>query len=109
MGRANSSIWMIKYDYIIIGAGSAGCVLANRLSNNPEHHILLIEAGKRDKKLEIGIPGGYGNLHRSSVDWGFSTVPQQHVINRRIYLPRGKALGGIQFDQCDGLCTWEQG
>ena len=83
-----------KYDYIIIGAGSAGCVLANRLSKNPAYQILLIEAGKTDKKMEIRIPGGYGNLHRSSVDWGFSTVPQQHVNNRNIYLPRGKTLGG---------------
>ena len=94
MARANSSIQMNKYDYIIIGAGSAGCVLANRLSKNPAHQILLIEAGKRDKKVEIGIPGGYGNLHRSTVDWGFSTVPQEHVNNRNIYLPRGKTLGG---------------
>ena len=76
MAKANSSIQMNKYDYIIIGAGSAGCVLANRLSKNPANQILLIEAGKRDKKVEIGIPGGYGSLHRSSVDWGFSTVPQ---------------------------------
>ena len=94
MARANSSIQMNKYDYIIIGAGSAGCVLANRLSKNPANQILLIEAGKRDKKVEIGIPGGYGNLHRSTVDWGFSTVPQEHVNNRNIYLPRGKTLGG---------------
>ena len=85
---------MNKYDYIIIGAGSAGCVLANRLSKNPTQNILLLEAGKTDKKREISIPGGYGNIHRSSIDWGFYTVPQKHVNNRRIYLPRGKTLGG---------------
>ena len=85
---------MNRYDYIIVGAGSAGCVLANRLSKNSAHHILLIEAGKTDKKREISIPGGYGNLHRSSIDWGFSTVPQKYVNNRSLYLPRGKTLGG---------------
>lgn len=85
---------MKKFDYIIIGAGSAGCVLANRLSENPANQVLLLEAGGPDKKLEIHIPAAYGNLHRSEVDWGFSTEPQKHANNRRIYLPRGKALGG---------------
>lgn len=81
-------------DYIIIGAGSAGCVLANRLSENPQNKVLLIEAGAPDKKPEIHIPGAYGNLHRTSVDWQFWTEPQQHVDDRKIYLPRGKVLGG---------------
>ena len=85
---------MDAYHYIIIGAGSAGCVLANRLSADPSYKVLLLEAGKPDSKLEIGIPGGYGNLHRSTVDWGFSTEPQAHVNMRRMYLPRGKTLGG---------------
>ncbi|MBZ5855505.1 GMC family oxidoreductase [Flavihumibacter profundi] len=83
-----------RFDYIIIGAGSAGCVLANRLSENPANKVLLLEAGGPDKKMEIGIPAAYGNLHRSEVDWGFSTEPQSHINNRRIYLPRGKTLGG---------------
>lgn len=85
---------MKPFDYIIIGAGSAGCVLANRLSENPANKVLLLEAGGPDKKMEIQIPAAYGNLHRTEVDWGFSTEPQKHVNNRRIYLPRGKALGG---------------
>lgn len=85
---------MEKYDYIIIGAGSAGCVLANRLSHNPSNKVLLLEAGGPDKKLEIGIPAAFANLHRTEVDWGFSTEPQKHVNNRRLYLPRGKTLGG---------------
>ena len=83
------------YDYIIIGAGSAGCVLANRLSANRANKVLLIEAGGPDKKMEIHIPAGYSKLHRSKVDWGgYWTEPQQHALNRKIYLPRGKVLGG---------------
>jgi choline dehydrogenase len=82
------------FDYIIIGAGSAGCVLANRLSEDPSLQVLLLEAGNRDKKLEIHIPAGYAKLHRSEVDWGFETEPQTNLNNRRIYLPRGKTLGG---------------
>lgn len=85
---------MNTFDYIIIGAGSAGCVLANRLSESGEYSVLLIEAGGPAKKLEIGIPAGYGKLHRSEVDWGFWTEPQPYVNNRKIYLPRGKVLGG---------------
>ena len=82
---------MDSFDYIIIGAGSAGCVLANRLSENPANSVLLLEAGGPDKKLEIHIPAAYGNLHRTEVDWSFTTEPQKHVNNRRMYLPRGKA------------------
>ena len=85
---------MKKIDYIIIGAGTAGCVLANRLSENPEINVVILEAGGPDKKLEIKVPGGYGKLHRSQVDWGFSTEPQAHINNRKLYLPRGKTLGG---------------
>lgn len=85
---------MQTFDYIIIGAGSAGCVLANRLSEEPSHSVLLIEAGGPDKKLEIQIPAAYNTLHRTDIDWGFNTEPQTHVNNRRMYLPRGKTVGG---------------
>lgn len=84
----------MNYDFIIIGAGSAGCVLANRLSEDPNNKVLLLEAGGPDKKMEIHIPAGYAKLFKSKVDWGFSTEPQKHVLDRRIYLPRGKTLGG---------------
>ncbi len=82
------------FEYIIIGAGSAGCVLANRLSANPNNSVLLIEAGGKDKKLEIHVPAGYGKLNYSNVDWGYYSEPQEHVNNRKMYQPRGKTLGG---------------
>jgi choline dehydrogenase len=85
---------MSKYDYIIVGAGSAGCVLANRLSENPSNQVLLLEAGDPDKKLEIKIPGAYSKLHRSEVDWAFWSEPQEQLDGRKLYLPRGKTLGG---------------
>uniref|UniRef100_UPI0035944FA3 GMC family oxidoreductase n=1 Tax=Persicitalea sp. TaxID=3100273 RepID=UPI0035944FA3 len=84
----------MKYDYIIVGAGSAGCVLANRLSTDPANSVLLLEAGGPDKKMEIHIPAAYAKLNRSSVDWGYSTEPQEYVLGRRLYQPRGKTLGG---------------
>ena len=69
-------------------------MLANRLSADPANSVLLLEAGGPDKKMEIHIPAGYIKLHRSEVDWGYETEPQKHVLNRKIYLPRGKTLGG---------------
>ncbi|MCU0437228.1 MAG: GMC family oxidoreductase N-terminal domain-containing protein [Raineya sp.] len=83
-----------NYDYIIVGAGSAGCVLANRLSANPENRVLLIEAGGKDTKMEIHIPAAYSKLNRSSVDWAFYSEPQRKILNRKIFQPRGKVLGG---------------
>ena len=84
----------ISYDYIIIGAGSAGCVLANRLSKNPQNSVLLLEAGGPDNNLNIHVPGAYLKIHKSKVDWGFWTEEQSSILNRKIYLPRGKTLGG---------------
>lgn len=85
---------MTEADYIIVGAGSAGCVLANRLSADPANQVLLLEAGGPDQHPNIRIPGAYGKLFRTEIDWAFWSEPQEHVNNRRIYLPRGKTLGG---------------
>ncbi|MCU0382334.1 MAG: GMC family oxidoreductase N-terminal domain-containing protein [Chitinophagaceae bacterium] len=84
----------MSYDYIVIGAGSAGSVLANRLSADPAVSVLLLEAGPANKMLEIKIPGAYGKLHRSAIDWSFWTEPQEQVDGRKIYIPRGRTLGG---------------
>lgn len=84
----------MAYDYIIIGAGSAGSVLANRLSADPACQVLLLEAGGPDSKPEIHIPGAYSKLNRTEVDWSFWTEPQPQINNRKLYIPRGKTLGG---------------
>ncbi|MCU0340516.1 MAG: GMC family oxidoreductase N-terminal domain-containing protein [Spirosomaceae bacterium] len=84
----------MTFDYIIVGAGSAGCVLAHRLSANPAHRVLLLEAGGPDKKMEIHIPAAYSKLNRTEVDWAYESEPQPHVNGRKFMLPRGKTLGG---------------
>jgi choline dehydrogenase len=82
------------YDYIIVGAGSAGCVIANRLSDDPAATVLLLEAGGRDDKPEIHIPYAAWSLQQSDVDWAYHTEPQPHLNGRHIFWPRGKVLGG---------------
>jgi choline dehydrogenase-like flavoprotein len=82
------------YDYIIIGAGSAGCVLANRLSEDPTVKVLLLEAGGRDARKEIHIPVAFSKLFKTPCDWAYYTEPEPHLANRSLYWPRGKVLGG---------------
>jgi len=82
------------YDYVIVGAGSAGCVLAARLSEDPETSVLLLEAGPPDAKENIHVPLGYLQLARTDVDWDYCTAPEANCDNRRLPLPRGKVLGG---------------
>ena len=82
------------FDYIIVGAGSAGCVLANRLSADPAVRVLLLEAGGRDDSFLIRMPAGIGRLVTPDVNWLYETVPQAQMGGRRMFWPRGKTLGG---------------
>jgi len=82
------------YDYVIVGAGSAGCVLANRLSEDPDVSVLLLEAGGADTNGLIYMPAAFPTLARTAADWDYSTAWEPGCNNRRIYQPRGKVLGG---------------
>ncbi len=82
-------------DFIIIGGGSAGCILANRLTDKTTHNILLIEAGPNDKNPWIHIPIGYGkNFRNSTINWMFETEPGEKWVKNRVPTPRGKVIGG---------------
>src|SRR5215471_1878825 len=82
------------YDYIIIGAGSAGCVLAARLSEDSSVKVLLLEAGGRDTAREIEMPVAFSKLFKGPCDWAYYTEPEVQLNNRSLYWPRGKVLGG---------------
>ncbi len=82
------------HDYIIVGAGSAGCVLANRLSEDPSVRVLLIEAGGKDSSMKIKIPAAFPQQFHTKLDWDFATEPEPHVDGRELFIPRGKAIGG---------------
>jgi choline dehydrogenase-like flavoprotein len=83
-----------EFDYIIVGAGSAGCVLAARLSEDPNNRVALVEAGGSDDAPEITTPLAFPSLFKTSYDWDFESEPEPHLGRRRISLPRGKTLGG---------------
>jgi choline dehydrogenase len=87
---------MERYDYIIVGAGSAGCVLANRLTEDPATRVLLIEAGGKDGSLLVKMPAGVAQLIAKAgpYNWGFWTEPEPNLENRKLWWPRGKGLGG---------------
>jgi choline dehydrogenase len=85
-----------RYDYIIIGAGSAGCVLANRLSADPALKVLVLEAGRKDNSILVRMPAGTGALltEKGDYNWGFWTEPEPHLNHRRLWWPRGRGWGG---------------
>ncbi|MGD9979335.1 MAG: choline dehydrogenase [Hyphomonadaceae bacterium] len=85
-----------RFDYVIVGAGSAGCVLANRLTEDPSVTVALLEAGGKNESLLVKMPAGVGNLISTTgaTNWGFETVPQAFMDGRRLYQPRGRGWGG---------------
>ena len=95
MNNAASDTDRLEFDYIVVGAGSAGCVLANRLTADGKHSVLLLEAGPEDTHLWIHIPLGYGRLFKEkAVNWMYQTEPEPGLNGRNVFQPRGKVLGG---------------
>src|SRR5271169_1159226 len=85
----------LEFDYIVVGAGSAGCVLANRLSADGKYSVLLLEAGPKDSNVWIHVPLGYGKLFKEkTVNWMYQTEPEPGLNGRQVFQPRGKVLGG---------------
>ncbi|TAJ32916.1 MAG: choline dehydrogenase [Reyranella sp.] len=86
---------MDEFDYVIVGAGAAGCVLANRLSESGKHSVAVIEAGGSDNHIWIKVPAGFNKtVYNESLNWGYETAPGPHIDGRKIKFPRGKVLGG---------------
>ena len=85
---------MDVFDYIVVGAGASGCVVASRLSEDPTTRVLLLEAGGPDRSPLIHLPAGFTKLTGPKVNWGFRTIPQRHVDNREMHYPQGRTMGG---------------
>jgi choline dehydrogenase len=86
---------MEEFDYVIVGAGAAGCVLANRLSASGKHSVAILEAGGKDNNIFIKIPAGFNKtVYNPKLNWGYETAPGPYINNRKIPFPRGKVLGG---------------
>jgi choline dehydrogenase len=85
---------MPSADYVIVGAGSAGCVLAGRLTEDPDVRVLLIEAGPKDRSPNIKIPAAFANQFHTKLDWDYATEPEPFCDGRSLYIPRGRSLGG---------------
>lgn len=98
-----------EFDYIVVGAGTAGCLLANRLSERADRRVLLVEAGPRPRSLWVDMPAGVSKLiFPGRLNWGFSTQPEPHLHNRRIYAPRGRGLGGSSLINGMGFYRGQQ-
>src|SRR3712207_9515144 len=88
---------MESADYVIVGAGSAGCVLANRLSEDPGVRVVLLEAGGKDRSPNIKIPAAFAQQFHTKLDWDYWSEPEPGANDRKLYLPRGKSLGGSRL------------